>query len=53
MSGFTYIHSITASRLFTGVPFSKCPKESVGQGIFAEVGEDFVIDLESSEVGCG
>jgi hypothetical protein len=53
MSGFTYIHSITASRLFTGVPFSKCPEESVGQGIFAEVGEDFVIDLESSEVGCG
>jgi len=52
-SGSTYIHSITTSRLFTGMSFSKCPEESVGQGVLAEVGKDFVIDFESSEVGWG
>ena len=53
MSGPTYIHSITTSRLFTGVSFSECPEESVGQSIFAEVCKDFVINFESSKVGCG
>jgi hypothetical protein len=48
----TYIHGITTSRLFTGVSFSKCPEESVGQSIFAEVGENLVIDFKGSKVGC-
>jgi hypothetical protein len=51
MGDTTYIHSITTSRLFTRVSFSECPEDSVGQSIFAEVGKDFVIDFEGSEVG--
>lgn len=28
------------------------PVEGVGKGVFAEVGEDFVVDLEGCEIGC-
>jgi len=49
---FTYIHGITTSRLLTGMAFSESPEEGVGQGVFTEVGKNFVIDLEGGEIGC-
>ena len=33
--------------------FGKSPEERIGQGIFAHVGENLVVNLESREIGCG
>lgn len=41
-----------AYRDLTSVAFSHGPEDVVGQGEFTEVGEDFVADLESRDVGC-
>lgn len=47
----TYIHSVTTCGYFTSVAFSKSPEQSVGEGIFAEVGKNLVVNLESRKVG--
>lgn len=47
----TYIHGITTSRLLTGVTFSESPEERVGQSVFAHVGKNLIVNLESREVG--
>jgi hypothetical protein len=52
-SGITYVHSIAAGGLFTGVTFGKSPVEGVGKSIFTHVGENLIIDLESGKVGFG
>jgi hypothetical protein len=51
IDGNTYIHSITTSRLLTSMTLGESPEQGVCQGIFAEVGEDLIVNLESSEVG--
>ena len=40
-----------AYRDFTGVTFSHSPVDVVGQGEFAEVGQNFVANLEGRDVG--
>jgi hypothetical protein len=39
--------------LFAGVTLGQSPVERVGKGVLAEVAEDFVVELEGGEVGCG
>ena len=40
-----------AYRDFTGVTFSHSPVDVVGQGEFAEIGQNFVANLEGRDVG--
>ena len=47
----TYIHSVTTGRLLAGVAFGKSPEERVGQGVFTEVAESLILNLECREVG--
>jgi hypothetical protein len=47
----TYIHSITTSGYFTSVAFSKSPVERVGESIFAKIGKNLIVNLESRKIG--
>jgi len=46
------VHGVTTSRLFAGVALGKSPEERVSESVLAEVADDFVVNLESGEVGC-
>lgn len=47
----TYIHSIPTGRNLAGVALGQSPVDGVGQGVFPEVREKLLVDLESREVG--
>lgn len=50
MKTVTYVHSVSASRLLTGVTLSKTPVDCVGEGVFLQVGQELLVNLESGEV---
>lgn len=47
----TYIHGISSGRLLASVTLGKRPVQRVGESVFAEVAENFVVNLESGVVG--
>lgn len=44
------VHSISAGRLLAGVALSKSPVERVGEGVFAQVAKDLIVNLEGRKV---
>lgn len=47
----THIHSVSTGRDLAGVALSQSPVERVGKGIFPQVGEKLLVNLEGREVG--
>jgi len=47
---YTYFHSVSTSRLFTSVTFSKGPVQGVSERVLLQVAEDLLLDFESGVV---
>lgn len=46
-----YVHSIPAGGNLAGVALRQSPVKRVGKGVFPQIGEKFLVNLESREVG--
>ena len=49
--GDTHLHGVATGRDLAGVALAQRPVDGVGQGVFPQVGESLLLDLELEEVG--
>lgn len=46
------VHGVATGGLLDGMSLGKCPEEVVGESVFPQVDQHFIINLELGKVGC-